>query len=203
MKTIQEIFNKRNIIFILTYFTTLLGIRCLQVQSLRNIIEFSISFLSIPVFLIWGIKSIIWSIIIFASTLMHLDSNMLYVTLCFYTITAFFNRKYLIHLTILYHTNVIIKFAFDKNQLNINVIIYFSICILIFVLIYFYPKYTKINLNLTDDEKYILDEVIKGKQLKEIDKFSKNTITSKLTTAYKRNNLINKEELIFLYKHRD
>ena len=52
----------------------------------------------------------------------------------------------------------------------------------------------------TEDEKMILNELIKGKQLKEIDFFSKNTKTEKLKAACKRNNLIDKNELIFLYK---
>lgn len=56
----------------------------------------------------------------------------------------------------------------------------------------FYRK----KLHLTDDEKYILSELKKGKQQKEIDRFSKNTITKKLKDARERNKISSNYELL-------
>ncbi len=125
---------------------------------------------------------------------------MLYVALIIYTISAFIKRKHLIVLTVIYHLNTIIVFSFDKISLNINIVIYFSVCLFIFILLFNYPKIKKIELKLTPDEEMILKELAAGKQLKEIDSFSKNTKTEKLKAAYKRNNLMDKNELIQLYR---
>lgn len=66
-------------------------------------------------------------------------------------------------------------------------------------------KYGKIailnnKLDLTNDEVLILDELSKGKQQKEIEQFSQNTVGNKLKQARTRNNITTTDELIRLYK---
>lgn len=196
----ERVFNKKNVILFIAYFTILFGIRLYQVYTLQNLIEFLLLLFSIPVIIIFGLKALIYCAIIFISCLMHLNHNTLYIALVIYTISAFLTRKYLIPLTIIYHLNTLVVFAFDRITMNINVIIYYSLCLIIFLWIFNYPKIKKTELNLTPDEEFIIKELASGKQLKEIDKFSKNTKTEKIKSACKRNNIIDKNELIFIYK---
>lgn len=196
----ERVFNKKNVILFIAYFTILFGIRLYQVYTLQNLIEFILLLFSIPVIIIFGLKALIYCAIIFISCLMHLNHNTLYIALVIYTISAFLTRKYLIPLTIIYHLNTLVVFAFDRITMNINVIIYYSLCLIIFLWIFNYPKIKKTELNLTPDEEFIIKELASGKQLKEIDKFSKNTKTEKIKSACKRNNIIDKNELIFIYK---
>ena len=55
------------------------------------------------------------------------------------------------------------------------------------------------KLNLTDDERKILDELLTGKMQKEIDLFSPQTITAKIKSARERNLCDTTPELLTLY----
>lgn len=53
---------------------------------------------------------------------------------------------------------------------------------------------------LESDEKKILEELIAGKEIKEIELYSQNTIYTKLRAARDRNNCVNNDELVTRYK---
>ena len=55
------------------------------------------------------------------------------------------------------------------------------------------------KLNLTDDERKILNLKLQGKQQKEIDLFSQQTITAKIKSARERNLCETTEELMSKY----
>ena len=55
------------------------------------------------------------------------------------------------------------------------------------------------TLNLTDDERKILDELLAGKMQKEIDLFSPQTITAKIKSARERNLCDTTPELLTMY----
>ena len=57
------------------------------------------------------------------------------------------------------------------------------------------------KLNLTEDEKKILDELAKGKIQKEIDLFSQQTISQKIKNARERNMCETTGELVEKFKH--
>lgn len=54
---------------------------------------------------------------------------------------------------------------------------------------------------LTFDEKIILQELLQGKQQKEIEQFSPNTVTTKLKQARERNGVKTTDDLIELFLH--
>lgn len=196
----EKIFNRFVISGFSLFFSILVLLRYCTNYHFKDLIEFSILFLSSLLLLIFDRKVLIYCLIVFVATVMHFDHNSLYASLLVFTISAFIKRKYLIPLTVIYHINTVIVLCYSQNELNINIAIFYTICLIIFLLILCYPKVSLKELQLTDDEKLILNELIKGKQLKEIDCFSKNTKTEKLKAACRRNNLINKNELIFIYK---
>lgn len=55
-------------------------------------------------------------------------------------------------------------------------------------------------LQLTEDEAYILSELMQGKQQKEIAKWNKNTVSKKLKQARERNNILSNAELLLIYR---
>lgn len=59
----------------------------------------------------------------------------------------------------------------------------------------------KYKLKLNDDEKEILSQMEAGKLKKEIEGYSKNTITSKIQSAMERNGCSSEGELLFRYKY--
>lgn len=61
----------------------------------------------------------------------------------------------------------------------------------------------KSNLHLTHDEVLIIEELLKGKQQKEIEMFSQNTVCTKLKQARNRNGLKTTDELLMLYRSGD
>lgn len=56
-------------------------------------------------------------------------------------------------------------------------------------------KYKKKELNLTQEERDILEELCNGKEVKEIDIYSQNTVYVKIREARKRNNCLTNDEL--------
>lgn len=198
--TNERVFNKYVISGFSLFFSILVFFRYYINYNYKDLIECGILLLSSVLILIFDRKILIYCLIVFVASVMHMDHDSLYASLLVFTISAFIKRKYLIPLTVIYHINTILVLCTSQNELNINIVVFYTICLIIFLLILCYPNLNLKELNLTEDEKMILNELIKGKQLKEIDFFSKNTKTEKLKAACKRNNLIDKHELIFLYK---
>ena len=71
----------------------------------------------------------------------------------------------------------------------------------------FYPKMGYVfaihkpeTLNLTEDERKILEELAKGKLQKEIDLYSQQTISAKLKHARERNMIDTTADLIIKFK---
>lgn len=88
---------------------------------------------------------------------------------------------------LLYLVNVVVSFSFQH-------LLVFSAAVHIVYILLFYLciKYVfKVNapetLNLTEDEKAILSELLSGKKQKEIELFSQPTITAKIKNARERN----------------
>lgn len=90
--------------------------------------------------------------------------------------------------------------ATARDKTPVHIAIHICNCLSIYCGIYFLLRPTVKNLKLTNDEIYILNELIKGKQQKEIDIFSPNTVTNKLKQAKKRNKIESTDELIKKYK---
>lgn len=100
---------------------------------------------------------------------------------------------------VLYLANVIISFSIQR-------LLPFSVAIHVVYIILFYlcTRYVyKVNspkkLNLNEDERKILDELLDGKLQKEIDLFSQPTITAKIKNAKERNMCETTAELLSLY----
>lgn len=95
--------------------------------------------------------------------------------------------------------NVIISFSLQRL-----IVFSFAIQVIYFALYYLCTKYVFTvhgpdKLNLTEDEKIILDELLSGKKQKEIEQYSQPTITHKLKNARERNLIETTAELLTKY----
>ena len=88
----------------------------------------------------------------------------------------------------------------DKTPVHIAIHICNCICIYYAIKYLLKPTVNKKKLDLTYDEVIILDELLKGKQQKEIEQFSQNTVTNKLKQARERNGIATTDELLKKYK---
>lgn len=149
---------------------------------------------------IWGRKG--------SYFVLFLNANYLALTMDFQNYTAFIiiallgmlipKHKY--HLFLVYLADVIVV-ATLHDKTPVHIAIHLLNCTVLYYVLYFLMKPTtqKKKLNLTLDETLILDELLQGKQQKEIERFSQNTVTNKLKQAKMRNGIPTTEELLKIY----
>jgi len=139
----------------------------------------------------------------------YIYSNYLALTMNFQNYTAFIiiviitmmipKMKYFCLIT--YSIDVIIV-ATIHDKTPVHIAIHVLNCIMLYYAINFLLKPTVHikKLDLTCDEIIIIEELLKGKQQKEIEQFSQNTVTNKLKNARNRNNIPSTDELMQKYK---
>lgn len=154
--------------------------------------------ISMMIFL-FGRKGLSYGLVAYSCTLVYINNFYNYATIFFMLIAIGANPKIKKFAPWIYLLNVVI--AYTMKRLGI-------IPLLIHVT-YIFMFYTKMSyvfsvnkpekLNLTDDERKILDLKLQGKQQKEIDLFSQQTITAKIKSARERNLCETTEELMSKY----
>lgn len=152
--------------------------------------------------LFFGRKAFYYITNIFALVLLFLTDFSCFVSIWLISLAGHINHKKENIWLYLYVVCATISFTIQKAEV-LHIIIHFSICLFLLVSHHFLcdNKHCE-SLVLTGDEERILDELIKGKQQKEISFFSPNTITHKLKLAKERNNISDTQELIQLYKRK-
>ena len=154
--------------------------------------------ISLCIFL-FGRKGLAYGLLIFSCSLVYINSFYNYAAIFFMLIACCANPKMNKFAPFVYLTNVIISFSLKRFG-----IIPFVIHSVYIVMFYIKIKYVfKVNtpdkLNLTDDERKILDELLAGKMQKEIDLYSPQTITAKIKSARERNLCETTAELLTMY----
>lgn len=147
----------------------------------------------------FGRKGLAWALMIYACVLVYINNFYNYATIFFMLVAIGADPKLKKVAPLVYLLNVFI--AYTMKRLGITP---FSIH-----LVYCVMFYTKINyvftihkpekLNLTDSERQILDLKLQGKQQKEIDLYSQQTISAKMKSARERNLCETTEELMAKY----
>ncbi len=155
-------------------------------------------FFVVPCTIFFGRKAVYIMLILFSIVASYLNT--------FNNYTGFFcllmscilvhRNKYI--LLCVYAVNETAALICQKCEIS-HIAIHLLSCCLWYVL-YFYINHQKVALDLTDGEIRILDELIAGKQQKEIDFYNKNTVTKKLRNARNRNNCKTTNELLFKYR---
>ena len=148
----------------------------------------------------FGRKGLAWALMIYACVLVYINNFYNYATIFFMLVAMGADPKLKKVAPFIYITNVFI--AFTLKRLGITPFsIHLVYCIMFYTKIgYVFAIHKPETLNLTQDEKNILEELAKGKMQKEIDLFSQQTISGKLKNARERNLLETTSDLIIKYK---
>lgn len=148
----------------------------------------------------FGRKGLAYGLTVFACALVYINNFYNYATIFFILIAMGANPKLKLIAPVIYLVNVFI--AYSQRRYGITpFIIHLVYCVMFFIKIgYVFAIHKPEKLNLTDDEKLILNELAKGKLQKEIDLYLQQTISAKLKHARERNLIETTAELVTKYK---
>ena len=169
-----------------------------RIEPLCHLI-FSIGFS--PVIFIFGRKGSYWYWWLWANLLAVNTEFQNYTAFVIICIFIALNSKMKIPSLVLYACEIVFV-ATVRHKTPVHIAIHVANCICIYYAIKYLLKPTVLRnkLDLTSDEIYILEELLNGKQQKEIDLFSQNTVTNKLKQAKERNGIATTDELLKRYK---
>lgn len=149
----------------------------------------------------FGRKGLAFTLMIFACTLVYINNFYNYATIFFVIIAIGADPKLKNIAPWIYLVNVFI--AYTQKRLGITpFFIHMVYCVLFYTKVnYIFSVHKPECLNLTEDERQILNELSKGKLQKEIELFSQQTISQKLKNARERNMCESTNELIIKFSN--
>ena len=148
----------------------------------------------------FGRKGLAWSLMIFACVLVYINNFYNYATIFFMLVAMGANPKLKKVAPFVYLVNVFIAFTLKRLGI-VPFVIHVTYIYMFQTKLQYVFKINKPNkLNLTDDERKILDELKAGKMQKEIDLFSQQTISAKIKSARERNLCETTNELMAQYR---
>ena len=148
---------------------------------------------------LFGRKGLAWSLVIFACTLVYINNFYNYATIFFMLVAMGADPKLRKIAPWIYLVNVFV--AYTMKRLGITpFMIHMIYCVMFYTKMnYVFAIHKPEKLNLTDSERQILDLKLQGKQQKEIDLYSQQTISAKMKSARERNLCETTEELMAKY----
>jgi hypothetical protein len=148
----------------------------------------------------FGRKGLAWALMIYACVLVYINNFYNYATIFFMLVAIGADPKLKKVAPLVYLLNVFIAFTIKRFGIT-PFSIHLVYCLMFYTKIgYVFAIHKPETLNLTQDEKNILEELAKGKMQKEIDLFSQQTISGKLKNSRERNLLETTADLIIKYK---
>lgn len=148
----------------------------------------------------FGRKGLAYALLVFSCTLIYINNFYNYATIFFMLIAIGANPKMKNVAPWIYLANVVVSFTIKRLGIIpflIHVVYVFMFQIKIQ---YVFSVHKPTKLNLTDDERKILDELKAGKMQKEIDLWSEQTVSAKIKSARERNLCDSTNELLSLYR---
>ena len=147
----------------------------------------------------FGRTGLAYGLFIFSCTLVYINNFYNYATIFFMYIAIGANPKLRKIAPWIYILNVIISYKLK----NLDIIAFCIHCVYtvmfgIKINYVFIPNKPEV-LNLTEDEKIILEELVKGKLQKQIEGYHQNTVTKYIRNAMERNMCKTKTELLQKY----
>lgn len=147
----------------------------------------------------FGRKGLAWSLMIFACVLVYINNFYNYATIFFVLVAIGADPKLRKVAPWIYLVNVFVAYTMKRLGIT-SFMIHLIYCVMFYTKMnYVFAVNKPERLNLTDDEKKILDELLAGKMQKEIDLYSPQTITAKIKSAKERNMCDTTPELLTLY----
>ncbi len=157
-------------------------------------------FIAVSIFLFQR-KGFSVSILIYAYTLLYFNNFYNYTSFVFLIFAIISTPELTVPALIIYGANLIPALVYRQNEIpTMGIHVLNCIWITCFIELVVLKK-TKKSLQLTDDEREVLEELAQGKLQKEIEAFSPNTVTKLLKNAQERNHCKSKAELLSKYAH--
>ena len=147
----------------------------------------------------FGRKGLSYGLVVFSCGLLYVNNFYNYATIFFMLTAIGANPKLRKSVLWIYFINVIISFSLKNISITGFVIHLVYIRVFNKKINYVFAVNKPDKLNLTDSERQILDLKLQGKQQKEIDLYSQQTISAKMKSARERNLCETTEELMAKY----
>ena len=147
----------------------------------------------------FGRQGMAYGFVLYACSLIYINTFYNYGTIFFLLIAYGAYPKIRWPALIIYSINVFISFSL-KQLIPIAILIHFIyLGLFLLITISIYKVKPSRTLNLKEDERYILNQLMDGKLQKEIERYSQQTITAKLKNAKERNMCESTTELLTIY----
>lgn len=152
-------------------------------------------FIALSIFL-FGRPGFSVSILIYAYTLLYFNNFYNYTSFVFLVFAIIATPKLTIPALIIYGANLIPALVYRQNEIpTIGIHVLNCTWIVAFIELVVLKKKTN-TLQLTDDERKVLDQMADGKLQKEVEPFTQNQVTKLLQNAQSRNMCKTKTELL-------
>lgn len=195
--------NDGNLFEIMFWHIVLIGLHFLEYY--RNGTEYywylragGCGLIALCIFL-FGRKGLSYGLVIFSCSLLYINKFYNYATIFFMLTAIGANPKIKKSVLWLYFINVVISCSLK----NISITGFVIHCVYIRMfkkkIDYIYKVNKPNKLNLTEDEKIILNELANGKLQKQIEGYHQNTVTKYIRNAMERNMCKSKTELLQKY----
>lgn len=170
-----------------------------RIYPLIRIIAYVVA---IPCMIFIGEKSLPYTFFPFAIALTQTISFDNYTPFVLVYVCARMKKRYDIPMYVIYFISIVVVCMRHGKDL-VHFLIHIMGCIVLYVFLALFNQVMKrqTKLNLTDDEEYILYEIIyNNRQLKDFDQWKQNTVSKKLKNCCRKNNCENPKELMDKYK---
>ena len=138
---------------------------------------------------------------IYACVLVYINNFYNYATIFFMLVAIGADPKLKKVAPFIYITNVFVAFTLKRFGIT-PFSIHLVYCVMFYTKIgYVFAIHKPEVLNLTQDEKLILEELAKGKMQKEIDLYSQQTISAKIKNSRERNLIETTADLVQKFKN--
>ena len=145
-------------------------------------------------------KGLSFGLLVYSCTLVYINNFYNYATIFFMLIAIGANPKIKKYAPWIYLVNVVISFTLKRLGI-VPFLIHVTYVFMFYIKVrYVFAVNKPEKLNLTDDERKILDLKLEGKMQKEIGMFSQQTITAKIKNARERNLCETTDELMAKYR---
>ena len=200
---IELLKNDRSLALIFLLHIVLIGLHIYEnyvgeIEYHWNLRAGGCAIISIGIFFL-GRKGLALGLTVFACSLVYINNFYNYATIFFMLVAIGAYPKLKKIAPWIYIANVFVAYSIKRFGIT-PFIIHLVYCVLFYVKVnYVFKIHKPEKLNLTDSERQILDLKLQGKQQKEIDLYSQQTISAKMKSARERNLCETTEELMAKY----
>lgn len=170
-------------------------------HDIRALINLIMSAAYIPIIIFWGFDAVPYFLVVYGAIYLPFEEFDNYTSL-FLLFSAISIKRNLKYLFVPYVIELVVVYMATGLEISHTSISCLFIAYFYQIFLHIQDKHADIKyLNLTVDEEKILEQLCKGKEVKELG-WSENTVYKKLREARHRNNCLTNSELKTRFKYR-